>query len=257
MIPTISEPVEGQADAAAALLAANRRRRRIRRWVLIGTLPLTLAALLFVGKLLSMYGFAHQAISTYVVGDYSGSTSAAQSQEFLNWFEPYKAPYNLGTALAGAEELDAARSKLEEALPLASGLEVCAVRVNLALVIERQGDAARADGDGPGSVQLYGEALKVTAETPEECDSEEADQQSPDPDRSMSDTLGELQDRLQEKQQQSDQQQNPDRGDEQQQTQPNQDKLDELQKKLEQGAEERQQNQGDEDGPGGGTDKPW
>ncbi|WP_417512258.1 hypothetical protein [Microbacterium sp.] len=246
-----------QADAPAALLAANRRRRRIRSWVLIGTLPLTLAALLFVGKLLSMYGFAHQAISTYVVGDYSGSASAAQSQDFLNWFEPYKAPYNLGTALAGAEELDAARSKLEEALPLASGLEVCAVRVNLALVIERQGDAARADGDGPGSVQRYGEALKVTAETPEECNSEEADQQSPDPDRSMSDTLGELQARLQEKQQQSDQQQNPDQGDEQQQTQPNQDKLDELQKKLEQGAEERQQNEGDEDAPGGGTDKPW
>lgn len=242
------------ADAAAALLATNRRRRSIRLWVLIGTLPLTLAALLFVGKLLSMYGFAHQAISTYVVGDYAGSASAAQGQEFLNWFEPYKAPYNAGTALAGSEELDAARGKLEEALPLASGLDVCAVRVNLALVIERQGDAARAGGDSPGSVQLYGEALTVTAETPKECDSEEADQQSPDPDRSLGETLDDLQGRLQEKQQQSDQQ--PDEGD-QQQTQPDQDKLDELQQKLEQGAEERQQNQGDEDGPSGGTDKPW
>lgn len=245
-----------QSDAAAALLAANRRRRSIRRWVLIGTLPLTIAALLFVGKLLSMYGFAHQAIGAYVVGDYSGSTSAAERQEFMNWFEPYKAPYNMGTALAGAEELDAARAELEEALPLASGLEVCAVRVNLALVIERQGDAARSDGDGPGSVQLYGEALKVTAETPEECRSEEADQQSPDPDRRMSDALDELQDRVQEKQQQSDQQQDTDQ-DEQEQPQPGQDKLDELQQKLEQGAEERQQNQGDEDSPGGGTDKPW
>ncbi|MGO2746629.1 hypothetical protein [Microbacterium sp.] len=252
MIPT-------QADAASALLAANRRRRSIRRWVLIGMLPITLAALLFAGKLLSMYGFAHQAISTYVVGDYSGSTAAAQQQEFLNWFEPYKAPYNVGTALAGSEELDGARAKLEEALPLASGLEVCAVRVNLSLVIERQGDAARTDGDGPGSAQLYGEALRVTAETPEECHSEEADQQSPDPDRSMSDTLDEMQDRLQEKQQQSDQnpQQNPDQGDGEEPQQPDQDKLDELQKKLEQGAEERQQNKGDEDAPGGGTDKPW
>ena len=247
------------ADAAAALLATNRRRRSIRRWVLIGTLPLTLAALLFVGKLLSMYGFAHQTISTYVVGDYAGSASAAQGQEFLNWFEPYKAPYNVGTALAGAEELDAARSKLEEALPLASGLEVCAVRTNLALVIERQGDAARADGDGPGSAQFYGEALRITAETPEDCHSDEADQQSPDPDRSMSDTLDDLQDRLQEKQQQSEQQseQQPDQGDEEQPAQPDQDRLDELQQKLEQGAEERQQNQGEEEGPGGGTDKPW
>lgn len=251
-----------QADAAAALLAANRRRRSIRRWVVIGTLPITLAALLFVGKLLSMYGFAHQAISTYVVGDYSGSTSAAQGQEFLNWFEPFKAPYNVGTALAGAEDLDGARAKLEEALPLASGFEVCAVHVNLALVIERQGDAARADGDGPGAAQLYGEALLVTAETPEECNSDEADSQSPDPDRDMSDTLDDLEDRLQEKQRQSaqDEQQNLDDGEDQEQEQPqqpDQDKLDELQEKLDQGAEERQQNQGDEDGPGGGTDKPW
>lgn len=262
MTPPPSIPVphssRHSADAAAALLAANRRRRSIRRWVVIGTLPITLAALLFAGKLLSMYGFAHQAISTYVVGDYSGSTAAAQGQEFLNWFEPYKAPYNVGTALAGAEELDGARSKLEEALPLASGLEVCAVRVNLALVIERQGDAARGDGDGPGAAQLYGEALRVTAETPEECHSDEADSQSPDPNRDMSDTLDELSDRLQEKQQQTEQPQTPDDGEGQEQPQqPDQDKLDELQDKLEQGAEERQQNQGDEGGPGGGTDKPW
>src|SRR3954453_12747208 len=92
-----------QTDAAAALIAANRRRRRIRRWVIIGTLPLTLAALLFVGKLLSMYAFAHQAITSYVVDDYAGSKTAAERQEFLNWFEPYKAPYNVGTALAGSE----------------------------------------------------------------------------------------------------------------------------------------------------------
>ena len=254
---------QNDADAAAALIAANRQRRSIRRWVAIGTLPITIAALVLAAKLLSMYGFAHHAISTYVVGNYAGSTAAAQGQEFLNWFEPYAAPYNVGTAMAGAEELDDARIKLEEALPLAAGFEVCAVRVNLALVIERQGDAARADGDGPGSVQLYGEALQVTAETPEECNSDEADSQSPDPNRDMSDTLDELEQRLQEKQQQSEknEQQNPDEEQDEEQEQPqqpDQNKLDELQEKLEQGAEERQQNQGaEDDGLGGGTDKPW
>lgn len=257
-----TESTGSPTDAATALLAANRRRRLIRRWVAIGTLPLTIVALLFVGKLLSMYAFAHQAISTYVVADYAGSTAAAEGQEFLNWFEPYKAPYNVGTALAGAEDLDGARAKLEEALPLASGLEVCAVRVNLSIVIERQGDAAVDGGDGPGGAELYGEALQITADTPKECSSEEADSQSPDPDRSMSDTLKEQGDRLQEKQQQAkeQQQQKPDdgeEGEEQEQPQPDQDKLDELQDKLDEGAEEREQNQGDEDGPGGGTDKPW
>ncbi len=170
-----------QDDPAAALLRSNRRRRLIRRWVAIGTIPLTLAALLFVGKLLSMYAFAHQAITAYVVDDFAGSEASARGQDVLNWFEPYKAPYNIGTALAGADELPASRAELERSLDLATGLEVCPVRINLALVIERMGDAARADGDGAGATALYGEALTVTVETPEECRSDEAQQQSPTP----------------------------------------------------------------------------
>lgn len=242
---------------AAALIAANRRRRRIRRWVVIGTLPLTIAAVILVAKMLTMYAFAHQSITSYVVDDYSGSTAAARGQEFLNWFEPYKAPYNVGTALAGAEELDAARAKLEEALPLAYGLEVCAVRVNLAIVVERLGDDALKEGDGLTATELYGQALLITAETPQECNSSEADEQSPDPDRSMSETLEDLQSRLQEKQQLTQQPPPHDQEQEQERPQPNDDQLGELQDRLQQGAEERDQQRGGEDGQGSGTDKPW
>lgn len=251
------------ADAAAALIASNRRRRSIRRWVAIGSIPFVLAGLLLSGKILSMYAFAHQSITSYIVGDYSGSTAAAEGQEFLNWYEPFKAPYNVGTSLAGSEELDAARAKLEESLTLAHGLEVCAVRVNLSIVVERMGDAALTDGDGPGAATLFGEALQITAETPEECSSEEAQNQSPDPDRSMGDTLDEQKDRQQEKQQQAEQQSSPpedegEEGEEPQPQQPDQEKLDELQEKLEQGAEERDQQPGDEDdGSGSLTEKPW
>ncbi|MBN6191362.1 MULTISPECIES: hypothetical protein [Microbacterium] len=246
-------------DTAAALLRSHRRRRRIRRWVAIGTLPLTLAALLVVGKILSMYAFAHQSITSYVVDDFAGSESAARGQEFLNWFEPYKAPYNIGTALAGAEELPAARAELERALDLATGLEVCAVRINLALVVERMGDAARADGDGAAAAELYGEALTLTVETPEECRSEEAQQQSPDPQRDMSDTLDGAEDRLKQKQQEQEQEQQPQEPEEQEQEeqpQPSDDKLQDLQDKLNQGTQERDQQQGDDPG-GSGTDKPW
>lgn len=243
-------------DAAAALIRANRRRRRVRRWVAIGTLPLTLAALLLVGKVLSMYALAHQAVTAYVVDDYAGSEAAARGQEFLNVFEPYKAPYNVGTALAGADELPDARAKLEEALGLASGLEVCAVRVNLSLVVERLGDAARAEGDGPGAAALYGEALTITIETPAECRSEEAQNQSPDPERDMSDSLDDAEDRLKQKQQEQEQQQQPEDQQGEEQPQPSEDKLDDLQEKLEQGTQERDQRPGDEPG-GSGTDKPW
>lgn len=243
-------------DAAAALLRSNRRRRRIRRWSAIGTLPLTLAALLLVGKLLSMYAFAHQSITSYVVDDFAGSEAAARGQEFFNAFEPYKAPYNVGTALAGAEELPEAKAKLEEALDLATGLEVCAVRVNLALVVERMGDAARADGDGAAAAELYGEALTITVETPEECHSEEAQQQSPDPERDMSDSLDDAEDRLKQKQQEQQEQQPQEQDGEEQKPQPSEDKLEDLQDKLEQGTQERDQQQGDDPG-GSGTDKPW
>ncbi len=248
------------AAAASALLASNRRRRRIRRWIAIGTLPLTLAALLFVGKILSMYALAHQAISDYVVDDYAGSEASARGQEFLNWFEPYKAPFNVGTALAGAEKLPEARAKLEEALTLAHGLEVCGVRINLALVVERMGDAARADGDGVKAAELYGEALTITTETPAECSSEDAQKQSSDPERDMEKTKDDLEDRLKQKQQE--QQQPPpeepqEQPEEQPQPQPSEEKLDDLKEKLEQGTQERDQQQDGEDGGGSGTDKPW
>ena len=242
---------------AAALLASNRRRRRIRRWIAIGTLPLTLVALLFVGKLLSMYAFAHQAITAYVVDDYSGSESAARGQEFLNWFEPYKAPFNVGTALAGAEQLPEARAELEKALDLATGLEVCGVRINLALVIERMGDAARADGDGAAAAALYDEALTVTIETPEECRSEEAQEQSSDPERDMGDTLDDTEQRLTEKQQEQQQPPPEEQPEEQEEPQPSDDKLQDLKDKLDQGTQERDQQQDGDDPGSSGTDRPW
>lgn len=246
-----------QDDPVAALLRSNRRRRVVRRWVAIGTIPLTLAALLFVGKLLSMYAFAHQAITAYVVADFAGSEASARGQDVLNWFEPYKAPYNIGAALAGAEELSASRAELERSLDLATGLEVCAVRINLALVIERMGDAAREEGDGEAATSLYGEALTITVETPEECRSDEARQQSPDPERDMADTLDSSEDRLKQKQQEQQQEQQPQQPqEEQEEPQPSEDKLQDLQDKLEQGTQERDQQQGGDPG-GTGTDRPW
>lgn len=244
--------------AAADLLAANRRRRSIRRWLAVAGLPFVLVGLLFVGKLLSMYAFAHQSISAYVVDDYAGSESAARGQEFLNWFEPYKAPFNIGTALAGAEALPEARAKLEEALDLATGLEVCDVRVNLSLVIERMGDAARDDGDGAGAAELYAEALAITVETPEECRSEEAQNQSSDPNRDPGESLDDSEERLKEKQQEQEQEPSEEQPEEQEQpAQPDGDKLEDLKDKLEQGTQERDQQQDGEGDGTGGTDRPW
>lgn len=250
-------------------------RRRIRRWIFWCTLPVTLAALLLVGKIASMYAFAHHSVSAYVVGDHAGSTQAAQGQQFWNWFEPHLAPFNEGVGLGASGKLPQAEAKFEEALSLASGMEVCDIRVNLALVLEWQGDAATSAREPARAAEFYARAMTVTVETPEECGEPEAQEQTSDPQRDLGDTLEQLKDRLQTKQKPEEQPPppgQPEESDDQQAPQPlpDQQKLDDLQKKLEDGAREREEQQqggggdptdgsGGQPGDGGsnGTDRPW
>jgi len=243
-------------DAAAAVIAGNRRRAAVRRWIGIGSIPLVLVAALLVVKLLSMVAAAHTAITTHLAGDPAGTIAAAQWQQPLNWFEPYKAPYNAGVGSASAGQLDQARAEFEQALSLAGGLEVCAIRVNLALVIEWMGDAAFAEGAAAQASSLWQEALTITLETPPECSSDEADAQSPDPERSLEDSLDESQERLEEKLR--DQPPTPDQPSESEEPAPSESDLQDLQDRLEQGAQEREDFLGDDGfGSGGGTDRPW
>lgn len=266
---TLTAPLpetDTHADEAAAILATNRRRRKIRKWIAIGSIPLVLAGVAVSGKILSMYAFAHQSISSHVMGDHAGSLTAARGLEFANVFEEFRAPYNVGTALAMTNDLDGAKVTLEEAIALASGLDVCAPMINLALVLERQGDAAIQSPAPDAAYPLYEEALNVRADTPAECETEEAQQQSPDPNRDMAGTLNDLEERLREKLQPppsgggggDDDEQDPNQNPEEQEDNgPSQEQLDELQDQLDQGAAERQErDQGDESG-GGGADKPW
>ncbi|QNO36994.1 hypothetical protein H4J02_11055 [Protaetiibacter sp. SSC-01] len=243
-----------------ALVHANRRRLRVRRIVLLASTPLLLAALLFCAKVLSMYAFAHQAVASHATGHHAGTVEAARGQEPFNVFEPWKAPYNAGVGLAELGDLDGARARFEEALALARGLEQCAVRVNLAIVLERIGDRALREGDGAAASKAWQEALTVTEDAPAECSSPEADDASPDPDRSMEETLEEQERRLSEKLEDNaspDQPEEPEQGEEQ--DTPDGDKLDDIKDRLEQGQQERDERDESNEGDGGGsgTDRPW
>lgn len=242
---------------------ANRRRARVRRWIAIGSIPVLVAAVVIVAKLLSMFAFAHQAITTHVAGNAAGTVSASEPLALLNWFEPFKAHYNVGVGLAAAGELEAARQELEKALELASGLEVCAVQLNLGLVVEWMGDAAVADGDGATALALYREALAITIETPAECRTPEADEQSPDPGRSLEETLDQQEQRIRDKidqlqQQPEPQPDSPEPEDPEDEPQPSDSDLEQIEDLLQDGQEERDEiGQQDEPGGGGGTDRPW
>ncbi|WP_105566798.1 hypothetical protein [Microbacterium halophytorum] len=228
-------------------------RRRLRRRLLIGLAPVALVGLLVVAKILSMYAFAFGAVTSHVAGDAPATVAAAENQEPVNVFERWLAPYNVGVGLAASGDLPEARAKFEEALPLARGLDVCPVRLNLALVLEMMGDATRGS-DPDAAAELYAEALEVNAGTPEECRSEEADAASPDPSRQSSQTLDDQRQRLEQQQQQQggDEEEPPE-----EEAQQQQDDLDEIEEKLRESDRERQEQQGDEGGSGGGTDKPW
>jgi tetratricopeptide (TPR) repeat protein len=235
-----------------------RRRRRIRRIALIVAAPLLVLLLAFGAKVVSMYAFAYSAAASHVAGDGPGTVQSSRGLEWVNLFETYKAPYNLGVGLATSGDLAGARTAFEQALPLAPGLEQCAVRVNLAIVIERQGDAAEADGDRDTAMGLWQEALIVMEDAPEGCRTPEADEVSPDPEQNMEDTVDEEIRRLLEKlQDPTGGEPPPDQEPEENET-PDQSDLENLQDQLDQGAEER-----DDYGSGGyepgssGTDRPW
>jgi hypothetical protein len=239
--------------SAPDVLMANRRRRRLRRMLLLATAPVVLVALLLCGKLLSMYAFAHQSASAYAAGDFAGTTQAARGQQLLNWFEPYKAPFNVGVGLADAGELRGARAAFEESLALAHGLEQCVVRVNLAIVLERTGDAAQRGGDAAAAAEAWQQALVVSQDAPAECGSPQADATTSDPERDLGETMDEQQQRLREKLE--DGTTNPDDQSEQTET-PDASDLDDIKDQLEQGAQDRDdRDQGD--GAGAGTDRPW
>lgn len=251
------------APDAEAFRARATARRRARLWLSIAGIPLALAGLAVSAKLLSMYGFANQAITAFARSDAAGTVAAAEALQPFDYVERWIAPYDLGVGLATGEQLAEARAEFETALEHATGYDVCPVRINLALVIERMGDDVQAESPQEAAA-LYDEALTITAETPEECRSEEAQQNSPDPERDPNVSLDGLEERLTQKQtetppEQQEPSDEPDDEQEQQGSSPDSDALDQLEDQLESGARDREESGRDDDGEGSGSqaEKPW
>src|SRR4051794_8115151 len=118
IVPDLA-PSQAEGNAPAALfLERNRKKRRIRKWVGFGSIPVLLVAALLVAKLLSMYAAAHMSIASFITGDGSGVSRAAQWQYPLNYFEPFKAPFNNAIGHAANAEFAPARAEFEKALEL-------------------------------------------------------------------------------------------------------------------------------------------
>jgi hypothetical protein len=141
------------------------RRRRLLWWSL---LPVVLV-LCLAAKMLSVGVLGGNAGGAFDAGDSRAVAEAAAGLRFANFTEPHKAPFAEGDGLFLAGDYAGARRSFEEALDLAGQADQCAVRVNLALSIERLGDAKASAGDPAAAGRLFAEALAVVEAAPDGC----------------------------------------------------------------------------------------
>ena len=161
-------PADTAVPADTPAEAARTRRRWLRpRYVVTGLIVLLL--LLVAG----WTGLTHwQLVSSsnrFDDGDYAGSEAAAQRFLTMSPFEDHKGHFAIGTARAADGDLDTAETELTTALSTAPPADECAVRINLALVQETQGNDFRDAEDTDAANERYDAATATLADAPEEC----------------------------------------------------------------------------------------
>lgn len=151
------------------------RRRKLRRILMWGFVPFALVGAVVSTKLVSVNAFSDASISAFDRRSWNEAEQQARGLEWWNWIETWKAPFDIGVALAmrgDAESLETARGLLEQALEQQGqpgSNEHCIILTNIVYVIEKQGDLAREDDDTETANGLYNEALGIIDEAPEGC----------------------------------------------------------------------------------------
>jgi hypothetical protein len=147
----------------------SRDRRKYRRRLLWCSALPALLVLCLAAKMLSVGILADTAARSFAAGDAGGVADAAAGLRLANFIEPHKAPFAEGDGLFLAGDFAAARQRFEEALSLAGTADECVVRFNLALTIERLGDAQAKAEDPTAAARLFTEGVAVVEAAPEGC----------------------------------------------------------------------------------------
>ena len=229
---------------------AKAARLRLRKRLIVWSLPFVVLLALVATKLLTMVSLGDEALRAYTSGNVTGTETAADRLGFLNLIEPHKAPFARGDARVLAGDFDGARAAFEESLALApkDSRETCQIRVNLALSLEKLGQTAQNAGRADQAKQYFDRVQQVVNDAPPGCFEGDAQDEEGQ----------ELRDAQQRAQEQNQQQNQQDQQQNQQQDQPSQDKQQQLDDKTKENLDQRQQ--GDEQN-GAVTkppvDKPW
>ena len=156
------------------------RRLRLRRRLLVISAPLVVVALLAAVKMLSVV-FAGQAAESHygerALGALRGDVATLG---VFNVIEPAKAPFAAGTLAVLENRLDDADAAFSESLSRTDATRSCPVRVNLALVRERQGDISAWEGRPDAARERYRSASALVTDAPQGCFEDNSD---PDPER--------------------------------------------------------------------------
>ena len=165
-VPASSDVLE-PAESASARHARLALRRRLITW----SIGPALVAVLLSLKFLTMTGAATQAVDGFFAASAQTVFEAADRMSFLNVVERHKAPFARGDGFVLAGDLDRAREQFEAALEFAppDSVDSCQIRVNLALALERLGDAAKAAGDEAKAKDYWTRTTAVADAAPDGC----------------------------------------------------------------------------------------
>lgn len=156
------------------------RRLRLRRRLLVISAPLVVAALLAAVKMLSVVLAGQAAESHYDERALGALRGNVATLGVVNVIEPAKAPFAAGALAVLENRLDDAAAAFTESLSHTEAARSCPVRVNLALVRERQGDISAWEGRSDAAQQRYRSAAALVANAPQGCFEHNTD---PDPER--------------------------------------------------------------------------
>lgn len=136
-------------------------RREVRTLLLLAGLLPALLALAFAVKIGLMLSTDSAGRDAYDRGDRDGAAAQFHDNRTLNWFEPWVAAFDEGTAHHADGDPSRAIPLYEKALEDVPSREECTVRINLALAHEAVGDTALEDGDAEGATAEWEAGLEA------------------------------------------------------------------------------------------------
>lgn len=144
-------------------------RLRLRRRLLMVSTPFAIVLLACAVKLISVVVVGNSAQSQFDAGEIGALRRDVAMLQILNVVEPANAPFAAGGLAVLDGRLDAADAEFSQALARTDSARSCAVRVNLELVRERQGDIDAWEARLDNARERYDSALAVIADAPAEC----------------------------------------------------------------------------------------